>query len=74
MARLSVSAGGLLGEYKSCRDRNGRLDDERENGREELRRIRSVVNSYDVLGYRVTHQVGTKLSVQGRYREILVHF
>ena len=47
MARLSVSAGGLLGEYKSCRDRKGQLHDERAQGREELRRIRSVVKTRD---------------------------
>ena len=60
MARLSVSASGLLGhykyckeksgqldrEYRSCKERKGQLDSERAYGREELRRIRSVVNTY----------------------------
>ena len=59
LSRLSVSASGLLGhykyckekngqldrEYKSCRERKGQLDSERAYGREELRRIRSVVNN-----------------------------
>ena len=47
VARLSVSAGGLLGVYKSCRERNGQLSSERADGREELRRIRSAVNTHD---------------------------
>ena len=46
VARLSVSAGGLLGVYKSCRERNGQLSSERADGREELRRIRSAVNTH----------------------------
>ena len=60
LSRLSVSASGLLGhykyckekngqldrEYKSCRKRKGQLDTERAYGRAELRRIRSVVNAH----------------------------
>ena len=38
-------SGQLDHEYKSCKERRGRLDTERAYGREELRRIRSVVNT-----------------------------
>ena len=84
MARLSVSASGLLGhykyckekngqldrEYKSCRKRKGQLDSERAYGRAELRRIRSVVNAHRYTSYILAEKTPNKLAGGGRQLKI----